>query len=260
MQNVIPLRRSSTSLEQNSLQIVILECPIQSIHDSFTQEIFGKILELKIKSYQFWFGKNALPLDAIDFIACHLLLCTYQEKQWIPILAYKLVSLKTCEAYQLEFPIMTHFKNCLKAKPHFKVIQTLMNQAQQEKKEIYWCGGFMISLKFIPMKNHLENLMRAMHVFYHLPHSSFLIFTVASQKFKTQNLFTQAGYQFIQSHGQDCPAIPLPSYYFEEVLIMYQKALPNSEIQHAQAYQALWNKRIHIDPSIDSEITPLRAA
>ena len=62
-------------MNYNKIKIVVMECPYDTWDINPTQELFGKMVSLKLAGYRARHPYGVMPVEAYDYIGIHQLVC-----------------------------------------------------------------------------------------------------------------------------------------------------------------------------------------
>jgi hypothetical protein len=235
-------------MKTKRLRIVILGSPYDTLQDPLAQSLFAKTMALKIEGYRAEYPYGALPVETTDFIATHSILCDERDDGLIPLMAYRSVSHSCAKTFGLPFGGLA-VVNSAGGVEHAKAIQGILNRCEASGREISYDSSWTINpevRKDRELTAHLQEIMRAMHVLYHVDYNIPEIVAAGVVRFKMERYYRFWGYELIAKDGVPLGPIPLPFLRQESVLMFWLSKFSKEALEQAEKYRSLWNERIDI--------------
>jgi len=245
--------------EANSkkLRLVVLESPYDNLDEKLTQELFSKLVALKIKGYRSReYAYGVLPVDATDYVATHFIVCKEENDTFTPLYGQRSISLRRCQVHHLTFPLLNLAQSC-KSDQHSEAIRDIVGRCEKNGVRLSYESSVTIhpDVKNNPeLLKTIRGLLVANVVLYHRSVGTEEMLGLAAVKFKIDRVFTQLGFETIKSNGQDLTNLIVPSYDNAEVKVMHHKnGFPKEVIEYSKDYLSYWNERIWIRGDLESE-------
>lgn len=249
--------------QNQSYQFVILDCPYDTWSDSFTRDLFGKLVDLKFKGYLMSYPYGTLPVDTSDFVATHLIICKKDQDSLTPIMSYKTISRSRCLKHNITFPALSILQ-AARAQDHIFHVEKFLARAKEEKREISYDGSWTMTPELRKDKERSEELkviMRAITVQYHLGYNVPEIIGFGLPRFKTEKFFETIGYEQIKHEGENLPYVLMPSLQNEPVALVHLEKFTDQAVQDAKTHEYLWLNRLEIsDPDAAQHLGSTRKA
>lgn len=233
---------------ESNLKIVILESPYDHWDHPLVQQLFPKIISLKLAGYRNEYPYGVLPVDTSDFVATHHLVCREEHGELTPIMGYKITKLDRCRVHGIGFPALTLAK-AAGADQHAEAVQEIVTRCESAGINISYDSSWTIhpSLKEDrTLRDLLKNLTTAMLVRYHLESGTQEQLGMGVLRFKTDRYFQNMGYQLLKKKWRELPPFDHPFLLGEKVVLMHSPNFSESALAMGQQFQELWDARITI--------------
>jgi hypothetical protein len=227
-------------------KVVVIDYPIYALGESSCAALLGKALKMKFDGYSHTYGDNILPMDKSDFFGTHIMLCEENEKDLMPIFAYKSVALDRCLKHGVEFPILTTIRSdgdstC------FEEINNIIKQANDPSAVSYdsaWAQNLNYRFSNNPeLKNVLREITMMMAVKHHeefkIPH----MITCGAVKVKTDQFFLSIGLNKVSKNSH----FYQKNLNNEESVVFYNNIFSLDAYRMAKKYKDLWDSKLLID-------------
>jgi hypothetical protein len=229
------------------LRFVQFEVPYDTWKTPFTQQLFGKLVELKLDGYQTAYPYGILPVDVTDFAATHLLIC--QEPDIgipTPIASYKSITLKRCGIHRIPFPCLGILQSS-GAMRHYEGVQALIQKYQDTPEQLSYESGFTIhpnARKDKAFSAELKNMLMAFATSYGEASTIECFLGMGMTKVKADQYFYSWGYKPFAIGDEILPTVPVKSYFLEDSRLLQTDGFSALAKENARKYQALWKDRL----------------
>lgn len=226
-----------------NLKIVVMESPIDCISDVRAQELFSKLVELKIKGFAKEYPYGVLPLCVSDFFADHFAICEEHDGDLIPIAAYRSVSHQKCKTFHSTFPILDILNELGEpAKLHKNFIENVVKDATGR---IDYDSSFTVVSEY--RKNPLIfDLINTIQYFFHKEKNSSGVFVGGVDRFKMNRYYNFMGYDELRVNGERLPSLPVNHLNGEIVTFYYVEQFSTQLAELAEKYKSVWDARLVI--------------
>ncbi len=238
-------------------KMIVLDCPIDSMSDPFSREIFSKIIDLKIRGYSRVYEYGMLPVDTSDFVATHCATFEIINNEYIPLMAYKTTPLSRLKVFNLHNPLVAIAKYNNSEK-HAQIVEEFVEKNNNLGFEVYYNGGFTISPDIIkdPIKRKFAwDMMTSFHAFNGEYNQSPKVIGGGTVRFKMEEKYEHMGYKAMYYNGEKLP--PLPVFFAHNDLTQFIQIeeTPEEAKKISSNYQELWEDRLIINKDYLSENT-----
>lgn len=228
------------------LRIVTLECPYDNWSDPAVREMFGKIVELKLKGFQREYPYGILPVDGTDFFCTHLLVCEESDNgELLPVMGYKSITLRRCKIHQAAFPLVALMKS-VGSPEHVSAVQMRVENCEREGQELAYIAGWTID----PRVRHdqeltakLNDVFKAIEVLQHSD-SNTQVMTLGTLRFHVDRICCFWGFAPISCNGEPLQPVNIPYAFGERVVVFHLKEFTDIARAFARKYKAMWDQRI----------------
>ncbi len=234
----------------NDLKIVILRCPYINWSLAETKDFFTKMIALKLEGYQQRHFHGVMPIDQIDFIANHVLICEKINNNLIPISGAKSLPYYFCKPFRVEFTPISVFKkgNYLE---HLQYTNNIIADCEKSTRQLTYYGAWTQSpdIKDNGLKSILKEIFAATLLLHHQEEKITDIIGFGLPKFKTDLFFYKLGGEKARLNNVELEHIPLEHLNeIESAFIHFTGFSPYIE-EMVTKYKKLWNERITIGKS-----------
>lgn len=238
---------------KTKFRMVVLECPYDTWDDPLAQEMFSKMVSLKLAGYLKEYPYGALPLDTTDFIANHLLLCVEEKGGYEPVMASRAVSLERCDTHRLGFSPLNLMKVLGKA-DHEKAIQSLIDRSRKEGSALSYSSSLTVRPDFRGNKE-IQTLLRATHVLYHREYGIPTSIAGGVVRFKADLTLGSVGYEPLSLDGKQLDPVEVPFVWGESTRFLVMNKISAAGNKVADENREVWDNRIVIKRDLK---TPLK--
>ncbi len=241
----------------NNLKLVVIDNAYASWEDSFVQEMYCKIIDLKKRCYGTYFSKYYAPIDKWDFHGFHISFCHEENGEYFPLTSMRIVTNHKCRDYGFPYNGNSLLNSCGSEK-HQLALNEFIDQYDKQNMTI----GTISGLAFEPNipsgtteKREIKNFLLPIFAYSHLQWNldkSLCIGVCASNLNEVYD--KKLGLKPLKYHNEVLPPISIPTAGNElfEVMGLDQIALPALEM--AKEFMPLWHDRIHIyDKNVERE-------
>jgi hypothetical protein len=246
------------SLHQTELKVVVLEAPYDSLEDPEAQEMFGKLMALRLRGYGGKYDYGIMPVDSSDFIATHLAVCKVDRTGltpiMTPIMAYKSVTEPKCQLHRIPFSGL-QLPVSAGAKKSIQAVQEIIDRSKERQSLVAYDGGWTMdpnARKNRILAQELKNLFTCIQVNHYQRYGKFDLLCGGLLRFQTEQLFSAWGYKPLQLNGESLGAFANPSLGNEPILMMHGQEFSPYALDLARKYQAYWEDRVAIGHSIEN--------
>lgn len=233
------------------LKLVILDCPYDSWEQPGTQELFGKLVQMKKAGYSPYYPYGALPVDTSDFVGRHRLICKDVEGKLIPVAGFRGISLDRCEVHRIAFPAIAKCRGS-NATVHEKAVFKILSRAKEEGRQINYEGSMTLDPevhKSPEFTGLFKNLVGGiLHCDMRDANISELVCT-AVMRLKVNKYFTALGFLPVLGEGGDeLPPFGAAHLRGEPIMLMRTTKFADSIIRFAEEeMRFFWNARLEIE-------------
>lgn len=241
------------------LKLVILDCPVDLWNEPqqgrFAQEMFQKMIALKLRGYGAEYSDRSLPVDTSDFVGTHLIYCTETEAGLQPVTAYRSISLQRCDRFHLEFPLLEMAKKA-KAFGHAEVVEKAIQKCRKEGKSLRYCSSYTtdpLARQNRDLTDVIKSLGCGVHMLYHEAKRTDESLMLGVTKFKVDKMFERQGYKPVILRNEVLPAFNVSYFDNCEVKMVFLERFSAFSEEMAQKAKNLWNSRIELAVSNTDE-------
>jgi hypothetical protein len=231
------------------MRLIILECPYDTWERPDTRRLFDDMVGLKLDGFLKEYPYGFLPVDGIDFVGTHHLICEETPRGFEILTAYRSIALDRCRTHMLEFPLLAPLRGCgLLA--HASAIEGMISRCETTGTALTYYGAWATrpDLRSGPRVQELRRVATGFHVLYSLSRPPTEIVTVASTKVKVQRIFEYWGYRPLDIDGVPLPEFRVPEFFnFPGVLYSHRSdAFSYLALKQAETCEKLWSERLEI--------------
>lgn len=237
-------------LTLDNLQIFVFIKPYDYFHkDTFARQLLCDTWAMKLNGYLEYFPYGVLPIDHLDFISNHIVLCQkeMQTDFYRPLMTVKNLKLATCHEFDLDFPIYKHLfcKEREHYQSHIEAIEKWVESSSPEN--IAYSMGFTVEPNL--SKEQKKELIELAWSFFYYFYTEYNIENVihgVSKTFKLSEKSAAIGFKQLSLDGTQLSSIKTKSYNNVESEVMTLKLSDfNPFYQKKYAcFQELWNQKI----------------
>lgn len=236
-------------LIRKNFKFVVIRSPHELMDNALTRDLFPKLVQLKVEGYRKEYGNYVLPFDSSDFIATHLVLCEIQKDgSYIPVLAFKSVTLEMCDNYRIPFPIISMLENENHKKTILDTVESY--RATNSKSQLAYNGSFTILPRLRENKVFMKylwdiafSLLGNYYVEYQIPHVLALCVTKFHIHFKKEEM----GWNFIKSETGILGPYSCKAFHDTTLVPMEFRNLSQKGIDATARFKDMWMDRMTLD-------------
>jgi hypothetical protein len=233
---------------RKNFKFVVIRSPHELMEDELTRDLFPKLVQLKVEGYRKEYGNYVLPFDTSDFIATHLVLCEIQKDgSFIPVLAFKSVTLEMCDNYKIPFPILSMLEG-----NHKKTILGTIDRyrATNSQSQLAYNGSFTILPRLRENKvlmKYLWEITSSLLVNYYLEYQIPHVFALCVTKFHIHIKKEELGWNFIDSEDGVLGPYSCKAFHDTTLVPMEFSTLSQKGIDAAARFKDMWTDRMTLD-------------
>jgi hypothetical protein len=240
-----------TGYNQSDLKLVVLNCPYDYYNqDSAVRHLLSETWKLKLDGYRAYFPYGVLPIDHLDFISNHLIICKVINNELKPVSAWKSLTYDKCLKYDVKYPAVDHiFKNCKQDYPeHILAIEEWV--ASHDPTQVAYNFGFTVD-PTLPreVKSYLVKMSLQLITLYYYHEKINNMLHSTSQTFKIVDEFLAAGHQSLTYNGNELPNVFVKSYNnVENKILLIKDGYFNENYikETASQWKSIWESRLVI--------------
>lgn len=231
-----------------SIKLVTLDNAYHTSENPLSKEAFWGIIQLRAEGYGPDYPKTYLPLDAVDYVCRHHLICYENEGVLFPIGAYRQVLLKTCDFYGLKMPLLS-MAEASQAETHCRALNQLFEDHRARGIPLSYSAGMTIR-KNLRADKELSALFRELVMATHyqdsLEYGALNSLCAAVMRFKTHLWFEGIGYQALKYQGLGLS--PLPNAVVDNNLMamLFLEGVPEGFKNCYEKHKSIFEKRVFL--------------
>jgi hypothetical protein len=227
-------------------RVVILDRPVAGWGDPLVQELFAKLVTLRLSGYGARYAQSVLPLDTNDFISTHIMLCTESERGLLPRMAYRHTSFEQCAAFGLPFPVLAPML-AVGATRHAHIVRDTLARCERERKAVDFVGSWTIDPAVRSDRNMFRELWEitiALCASHNREHRVAEAFGGAVVCLRTERLLGACGLRPVLDEGAPLPPVGIPHLRGEQILLMHRTGIPDEALALADKWRWLWEGKV----------------
>lgn len=234
-------------MENSNLKIVVLECPYDSWDISPTQEMFGKMVSMKLGGFRARHPYGVMPVDAYDYVAIHQLVCEQTPEGLRILMGYKTVSYERCKIHRLAFPMLSVFSGA-HAPEHEAAVRSIIDRCEADGIQLAYTGSWTIdpdARRDPELAGRLRSIFEAMYVFCPQTYGFREIVCGCVPRLKTDVLLEEWGQKRFCKDGKPLPPVSVRHLQGDEVVLMHlEKDFSPAVKARVERWRGLWDERI----------------
>ncbi len=233
----------------DDLQVVVIDCAYNSFSDPFTQKLFGKFVDMKLRGFLEEYEHGIVPLGAYDFVGTILLVCEKKGAELEPIFCFKSSTLNRAQYFSLPFELLDCFHHDDRS-IHKQAVQAVIQHASQNNINLGYNSSWTIDPRWRSdprLKLLARELSVAVFTSYYRNYQIQEILIGGALRFKVDRIQAFLGFEYLKSNGENLPPLEIWFAKNEKVALMHLKQFSKEAIEMAEKYQKLWDRRITID-------------
>lgn len=232
----------------DTLKVVILECPYKTISDSFTQNMFMKFVEMKLKGYQRDHSDRVLPLGATDFIGQLVILCKVNGNNLDPMMVFKATSSDLCREFKIPYEMYSLFVDETTL-GHKNALSLILDSARGRNINVGYISSWTTHPSVrndLELKKEIKDISTALIFNHYSTYGMPEVFAGGALRFKVNEFLTNMGFVPLEAEGKILPPIECPFLAGEKTAIMYLNQFSFAARSMGKKYQSLWDSRLTI--------------
>lgn len=230
--------------ELPKLRVVVIDCPIETWHNTETRDLFSEMVQLKIDGYGAEYSHRALPLDASDWFGTHILIV---QEAPVPkvILGYKFAALERCEEFNQTFPGLT-IPSTSHADSHTNRVQQIIEACRKSGKNIGYVGSWTIhpqARENRPLTALLRELVASTHQEYQQTYGVEEMLICGMIRFKTDVWQQGLGYRPLSFNNQELPAFEFKALNGEPAKLLHLTRPSDLAASFLAKHRSYWLNR-----------------
>lgn len=248
----------------NELRVVIIDNPYDCIQNDLARDLWSKIVALKIAGYRSEYKYGILPVDALDFYACHMAVFRKLPNGTMePVLVCKNTSLERYKMFSGdEFMLVELFRRS-NAPEHLQAIRDLVRHSEETGKSLHYFGTYTTdpSLRGNPLFSVLlKEVFLALHVNFHQHYKVDISTCAGAQRFKVDKMLELWGYDYLRLNGKALGTFNPPSLFNHDALFFQTEKFSDYALETAQKFRYMWDSRLHLDKDTIATFTAEKKA
>jgi len=258
-QNVLDL----SELSKNRFQLVIIETPYDTYRElPFTRLLMTDLMKLKFDNYRAFYPYGIMPVGEYDFVGNHIILCEVDKNyNYTPLTAFKSVSLKQCQNFNLDFPFFDQVLkgDTEKLSEHIEAYEKWLRDASHKPGETCYNASWVVSLeiKDPKIKEFLKQVSLAMGYYYFSSYHLKNIICGASSRYRVNKIKEKLGFKYLKDgSGNILEKVSSERFVGEEICIMHSDPLgfPKSIATFSEGFKHFWDKRVVINEAYIDQV------
>lgn len=240
----LPLDR----LKGRQFRIVLLNSAYDTMESPQTQSLLGQIAAFKIRGYRSEYPYGVLPLDAVDFVGCHLLLCEETVAGLKILVGMKSITLDRCRVHALEFPAL-HLLDGQNLPDHRLALEEAIERSTRLHHRLGYNGSWTIHPEVRTDRVVRQLCYDATVVFfarYYRDYEIGNVIAAATVQFKVERFKEYMGFGYMEHKGKRLDSFPYLPYPGCRVILMNLTQASAEADALAARYDTLWRNRLVI--------------
>ena len=245
-----------------NMRFVIIESPYDSWNHPLMEQVFARMIGMKLRGYGKEYPYGVMALDTTDFISEHLLICEETSEGLIPIVGNKSVPLSKCDFHHVPFPGLSCLEEA-KAHEHAKVMNQIMDRCRKDGVDLRYAGSWTMEAKERGNREWslaLRDLFTAIYTFYYQSLPNCEVITGGTCRFKVDSYVKWLGHEALTLNGKELDPINVFHLAGEKVLWTHLKKFTPEAEAVAGLYQHLWENHVRIKAVDLANVVPIKKA
>src|SRR5262245_53524272 len=224
------------------LQLVTVDCPLQSWSDERVRNLFGELVALKLLGFGANYSANVLPVDTTDFIGRHYLSCLDTDHGLQVVAGFRALDLERCRLFNLLFPAES-LARAANAPLHAEAVTEFVEQDDA----VSYIGSWTIhpAVQRNPLlRAALRDHFALGSILFHREVGLRRLILGATLRFKVDRLLSSVGYRPLSLGGKPLSPITVQHLHGESVRLMYFDGCGDDVLNRAKALRRLWDARV----------------
>jgi hypothetical protein len=246
----------------NELKIFIVECPYDTWDQAPTQELFGKMVSLKLSGFRARHAYGVMPVDIYDYIATHLLVCEQTPQGLRVLMGYKTISYDRCKTHRVPFPMLAVFGKSPEAREHEQETQAILSRCETQGIPLAYTGSWTLDpavRKDKGLADDLRSIFEAMYVFCPETYGFRELICGCVPRLKTDLLLEEWGQKrATKQNGELLPPVSVSHLQGDQVVMMHLKGEFTASVRaRVERWRSLWESRTVVAVQ-NAEVIPLK--
>ena len=229
-----------------NLKIIVLENPYAAWTVPSVPDLFKYTVELKRLGYEGYYPVGFLPVDTLDLVATHLLICEETDEGFIPIAGYRSITESLCRFHHLTFPPVAALMKNKGVELHQQALNEILNESALKRENLSYGGAWTIHPRIKEDRakvNLMKDIARALMFFHQTEFKVDSELGFASTKVKTDVYFSELGYESVSLDGNTLP--PFEHVEIGTLILIHRKKFTSLAEEAAKRHQNLWESKLH---------------
>jgi hypothetical protein len=228
----------------SDLQVVVVNSLFDQIEKNEVSELFVNLLKLKKSGYQSKHSDRFLPVGTHDFFGHHIILC--EKRTMTPILCAKIISYKTCQYYNTDFPLRDLGDFLLFEQK--QELDRIIHSRVEQGKDITYSGGLTINpvFKGFGSSPFFKDVYTGLHYLAHVAYDYSTMMGFALPKVGTDVFFKTWGVKPLEVNGIPMKPTPTPFVNGIDSILVWGDVnqLSDYKISMGSKFRTLWENRL----------------
>lgn len=245
------------------LQIITLEAPYLNWDQQGVPDLFQQIITLKKAGYERFYPENYLPVDTIDFIGTHHLICRKTSSGFKVLAGIRSVTYEQCQNYYLDFPLIGSLVRDQNTNLHVKAMMSIIERTASQKRPLSYGSAWTMDPEERKNPGFIElckDLARAMLYEYHTHHHIDEELCIGLISAKTEAYFKELGYFRATFQNKELPPFFHSDIGGKEVYLLHRQKFTDVAKQAYERHKALFDQKITIERPIPGDAAKKKAA
>lgn len=223
------------------VRLIVLRCPYVNWKVQGVPEHFTAMVDLKLEGYLSKHQIGAMPLDASDFVADHLLF--YQGDRLV--MGAKSLRFDLCKTFHVDFPIES-FLNKGNHGVHLSVLSGIQKKVRENRGCLSYYSSWTISPKARVSPAavlSLKEVFTSASYWYHQSEGITDVLGAGLPKFRTDQFFASWGFQPFVQQGEELPSVAAPIFRDIQYVAMHLTKFSPAALSLALRHRDIWRGR-----------------
>lgn len=233
--------------EKENLRAVLFDCPYNTICDPASQDLFGKLLSLKIKGFREQYPYGVLPFDPSDLAATHILICKIESGIMHPVLGFKSITYERCNQFMLKFPGLSLVDGV--EDPRYRIaIEQICSNASKFNLPLAYNGSLTVDPTFQKQtpRGFASTLATYLFLRYYKEMRPPNVIAGAAMRFKVHELKQFAGFKMVEYDHTALEPFHCKFAFGEQVALMHLEQMNPLALNWCEPFESIWENRLEI--------------
>lgn len=205
-------------------KIVVLDNPYQCFNEPWVKCLFAEMVELRLNAYGPDYPKSFLPMDLVDYVARHYLICEENINGGppVPFAGFRHISLQRLDYYDLPMPLLTAAQKS-GAHAHEQALCNMIQRHRENGTNLVYSSSFTIKKSYRKREGlsaFIRELVAALIFDEYRTDQVSEIVCGSALRFKTRDYFEQIGFNSLNdANGAELPVF-LKGKIREQITLM----------------------------------------